>query len=142
MVQEREAGDSLFNQLSTISPGRVDVAEKDINSSGSLTDNMKVSPKRTDFQVLDDRLFPVLKEGIKWINNIMVGRVFPDTINPLRNILCKHLLRSYSDMSFAEAVFIAEVALSVAIDGEGRIDAIHSFGKIGENNEEIKKGLM
>jgi len=153
MVEENEgkpkenAGNSLFNQLSEVRPARTDVAVEDEvgdvgDVSGSLSQRMKLSPKMTDTQIVDKRLFPILKETLDWLNNLMVARVYPETLNPLRNIIIKHLLKEYFSMSFAEAVALAEVALTVALDGEGRLDMIHMFSKLSEASEEEGKGKL
>jgi len=145
--EQSQQGDSLYGQLSEVRPARSDVAVKEgaellDDGGGSLAQRMKSSPKMSDTQVVDKRLFPVLKETVDWLNNLMVARVFPETLNPLRNIIVKHLLQEYSDMVFAEAIAITEVALTVAIDGEGRMDIIHLFSKMKEDTEEEKKGKL
>jgi hypothetical protein len=140
MAEEDKFG-SVYDQLSEIAPPRSDVAQDDSleeTYAGTLSQRMKVSPKMTDTQVVDKRLFPILRKEVEWINNLMVGRIFPDTLNPLRNIIIKHLLQEYDDVSFAEAVCIAEVALTIALDGEGRLDIIHMYSKISETQQEEK----
>jgi len=143
MVEEDKFS-SVYDQLSEIAPPRSDVAQDDgleETFAGTLSQRMKVSPKMTDTQVVDKRLFPVLMETVTWLNNLMVARVFPDTLNPLRNIIIKHLLQEYDDVSFAEAVCIAEVALTIALDGEGRLDIIHMYSKISDIKEEEKSKI-
>lgn len=149
MVEENQVGDDLYGQMAEIQPARSDVATKegDIgglvdDGFGSLSRQMRNSPKMSDTQVVDKRLFPVLKESVEWLNNLMIARVFPETLNPLRNIIVKHMLQEYEDMSFAEAVALAEVALTVAIDGEGRMDIIHLFSKMSESSEDEKKNKL
>jgi hypothetical protein len=111
--------------------------------AGSLRRRTEIAPKMSDFQVVDKRLFPVLKEGLEWLNNLMVARVFPETIIPLKNIIIKHLLQEFNDISFAEAVCIAEVAVTVALDSEGRIDIARVFAKSGEieDDKDKNKGI-
>lgn len=126
---------SAYEQLSEIHPPRVVESIKDDGDSvaiadenaGSLGRRMKQSPKLTDFQVIDKRLFPILKEGVEWLNNLMVARIFPETQIPLKIILGKHLLTEYPEMQLAEAICIAEVAVSVALDSEGRIDIYKAY---------------
>lgn len=150
MTQESHAGDDLYGQLSEIKPPRGDVATQEVgvgelphdDGFGSLADRMKLSPKMSDTQVVDRRLFPILKEKLDYLNNLPVARVFPETINPLRNILVKELLQTYEDMSFAEAISIVEVALTIAIDGEGRMDIIHLFSKMSDNGDDKDKGKL
>lgn len=145
--EQPQAGDNLYGQLSEVRPARSEVAVKDSSldlddGGGSLAQRMRSSPKMSDTQVVDKRLFPVLKEAVDWLNNLMVARVFPETLNPLRNIIVKHLLQEYPDMVFAEAVAITEVALTVAIDGEGRMDIIHLFSKMKEDTEDKEKAKL
>jgi hypothetical protein len=71
----------------------------------------------------------------------MVARVSPETYLPLRNIVVKHMLKTFPDLQMAEAVVIAETAISIAIDGEGRIDELALFGRSSEVEEEDKKKL-
>lgn len=132
--------DSVYNKLSEITPPRDDVESHDDdledNIAGSLSQRMKASPKMSDTQVVDKRLFPVLREP--WLSNLMVARVFPDTMNPLRNINAKHLLQEYDEVSVAEALSETEVAVTIPLDGEGRLDIIHMFTKLSEKAEEEK----
>ena len=146
-VEERQA-DTMFDRMAEIKPPRVEAVSDDgvddiLDSyGGSATQRMKVSPKMSDTQVVDKRLFPILKETMEWLNNLMIARVFPETLNPLRNIIVKHLLQEYAEVSFAEAICLAEVALTVAIDGEGRMDIIHLFSKMSEVTDEANKGKL
>jgi hypothetical protein len=131
-----------YEKFSEIHPPRVDEANGETangltgNFSGSLKQRTELSPKMSDFQVVDRRLFPVLKEGLEWLNNLMVGRVFPETVIPMKSIIEKHLLQEYPEMSLAEAMCIAEVAVGVPLDSEGRIDIARVFVKAGEIEEE------
>src|SRR3972149_6341668 len=145
MVEENKdiPNDDLYGRLSELHPSRGggETKEKGLpdDGSGSLTQRMKLSPKRSDIQVVDERLFPVLKETLKWLDNLMIGRVFPEQQIPLKRIIGKHLLKEYPDMSVAEATVIADVAVSVPIDGEGRMDIIHLFTKMTEKSEDEDK---
>lgn len=141
MTLEDSSGDSLFNQFAEVKPVRTDVSVVGTQEPRTLSGSMRNSPKMTEFQVLDSRLFPKLREDAEWLDNLMMGRVFPDTLNPLRNIIMKHLLQEDEDISFAEAVVIAEVAVTVPLDGMGRLDEIHSYIKGGDKEEEGKKQL-
>lgn len=140
MEKENDKFDSVYNQLSEVTPPRGGIAENDDdledNYMGTMTQRMKASPKMSDTQVVDKRLFPILKEP--WLSNLMVARVFPDTFNPLRNIIAKHLLQEYPEMSLAEAMVEAEIALTVPLDGMGRLDIIHMFSKLSEQAQEEK----
>lgn len=138
--EQQDRYDNVYNNLSEVSAPRDDVGAHDIDISESMSQRMKMSTKMSDTQVVDKRLFPELKED--WLSNLMVARIFLDTFNPLRNIIAKHLLQEYPDMSVAEAIAQAEVALTVPLDGEGRLDIIHLFSKLSENNEKEKRDKL
>ena len=147
MVEEAEdKAVPLWERMAEVKPprGEVVLAEGEIpsGSSSSLSKRMQQSPKMSDMQVADKRLFPVLKETVAWLSYLMVARVSPETYLPLRNIVVKHLLKDFSDLQMAEAVVIAETAISIAIDGEGRIDELALFGRSSEAEEEEKKKIL
>ena len=104
----------------------------------SLSNRMKESPKLSDMQTADKRLFPDL--GYNHLNNIQVSRVFPDVYNPISRILVKDLIRnSDSDMRVAEAIATVNTSVSIGIDGEGRIDELGLAGVSHEENLEKEK---
>jgi len=143
MVEEAEdKSETLWERMAEVkSPrGEVVLADEEIPSgrSGSLLKRTQQSPKMSDMQIADKRLFPVLKETVAWLSYLMVARVSPETYLPLRNIVVKHLLKDFSDLQMAEAVVIAETAISIAIDGEGRIDELALFGRSSEAEEDDK----
>lgn len=138
--EQQDRYDNVYDSLSEVSVPRDDVGAHDMDFGESMSQRMKMSTKMSDTQVVDKRLFPELKED--WLSNLMVARIFPDTFNPLRNIIAKHLLQEYPDMSVAEAIAQAEVALTVPLDGEGRLDIIHLFSKLSENNEKEKRDKL
>jgi len=145
--QQKSTSDIQWEQISEILPERDDVKlpddSGDIGSElvhGTLGQNMRGAPKLSDVQTIDKRLFPDL--GRPWLNNMLVSRVFPDLYNDLFDIIVKGLLMENTDMTLEEAVCTAEVALSIPIDGEGRIDAIAVLGSPQATAESDKnKGL-
>ncbi len=142
---EQKSDDVTFENMSEIKPPRTALSKSDeeipiSEASGNLRQRMQMNPKMTDMQIIDNRLFPILKENAKWLNNLMVARVFPETFNPLRNILIKDLLSEYEDMSLAEATCLVEVALTIPLDGEGRLDIIH-VGTTNNGNSEKEDKL-
>lgn len=148
MVQDNEdKSQSAYDRLSEINPPKSD-AKIELDSEispitetgGSLTNRMKLSPKKTDIQVVMDVLFPEIE--IPWLKNLMVARIFPETFNPLRNIIAKHLLQEYPEMSVAQALSVAELVLTVPLDGEGRLDAIHISSKLKEIEDEKDKNKL
>ena len=134
----------VFSQLPQVEPMReVDVRDDDIDGGdgrGDIEDRLKSGGKLTDLQVIDRRLNPDL--GYPFLNRICMSRVFPESYDKLFRILVKYLVRTY-DVPVPEAVALSNTALSIAIDGEGRIDEIiiGTKGASGEKSEEEKKRL-
>jgi hypothetical protein len=98
-------------------------------SYGSLSQRMANSPKLSDAQTFDLRLFPQMKT--QWLNILQVSRVFPDTYDDLFMIFVKDLLSEYKDMTVGEAIALVHTSLSIAIDGEGRIDELQLASGMG-----------
>ena len=149
MTQDNNEPKSTFDSLSGIVPPReLDDMPEDVGMDtprlqGSLRQRMNESPKLTDMQTADKRLFPAVEidgEVIGWLTNMQIGRVFPDTYVPVRNMIMKHLMREYHKSS-VEAYCIADRVLSTAIDGEGRIDELALIGKTGEAADDKKVAL-
>lgn len=144
--EESSESDKAFEQMSSIVPPReVDMPEEtggngDGGGHDTLEERMESSPKLSDMQTADKRLFPDLagKLPIQWINKLMVSRVFPDIYNPLFRICVKELVRN-TEMSVAEAIAYVNTAISIAIDGEGRIDEIRITGRAAEAESDKSK---
>lgn len=140
-----EAGD-LFRNMSEIAPLRNEELEDedfekdgDEDEHGTLEERIEGSRKLTDFQVADKRLNPEL--GFRHLNVLQMSRTFPDIYNPMFRILVKDLIKN-SQMSVAEALAYVNTALSISIDGEGRIDVIQiARGHIVQTEEEKNKGV-
>ncbi len=133
--EEKEPqGETLFNKMSEAIPPRDDTALDEVTEDehGTIGERMEGSPKLTDVQVIDKRLFPDL--GIPWLNNLQMARVFPEYYVYLKRIMVKHLVRTHG-MFVAQAMAVAEVAVGIPIDGEGRIDAIAIMGRAAEAEE-------
>jgi hypothetical protein len=77
-------------------------------------------------RAFDKRLFPDLIK--KWLNVLLVSRVFPDSYNHYFRIFVKDLLREDREMTLAQAIAYVSTALSIAIDGEGRIEIVALAG--------------
>lgn len=147
--------DRLFQDMSEIIPRRNIELPKEVVSGNkgdgggdgehdTLEERIEYSPKLTDMQVADRRLNPDL--GYPHLNVIQMSRVFPDVYNSLFRIQVKHLIRHsliHSDkkLSVAEAIAKVNTALSIGIDGEGRIDEIKILGKAVEQSENKDKNL-
>ncbi len=151
MEKQEEAKESsnievkdLFEKMSEIVPQR-DIESEDSGEDdgeddgrGTLEERIESGRKLTDLQVADKRLNPDL--GFRHLNVIQMSRVFPDNYTPLFRILVKDLLKN-SYLSVAEAIAYVNTAVSIGIDGEGRIDEIMiAKGHIAQAEEEKTKG--
>jgi hypothetical protein len=131
--KDKSQSDTVYDKLSNIVPEREIEGndELDIDISGnqqSLGERMEYAPNLSDMQTADKRLFPDMGEKRKHLNILQVSRVFPDHYNPLLSMLVKDLLMNDPDLSVSEATTYAHTALSIAIDGEGRIDELQLLG--------------
>jgi hypothetical protein len=76
-----------------------------------------------------------------------MSRTFPDVYNYLFEILVKDMVKkslaSGSPISVPEAMAYVNTALSISIDGEGRIDEITiAKGHIAQAEEEKNKSVL
>ncbi len=125
--------DQLFSKMSEIAPLRDEELEdedfgKDGDGSdehGTLEERIETGRKLTDFQTLDRRLNPDL--GHDFLNLVSMGRVFPDNYNPMGRIFTKYLIKQ--GIAIPIAIARVNTALSIAIDGEGRLDDIFAYTK-------------
>lgn len=133
----------LFSKMSEITPLRDTELEdgdleEDESEHGALEERIEGSRKLTDFQVADKRLNPDL--GFRHLNILEMSRTFPDVYNPMFRILVKDLIKN-SNLSVAEALSYVNTALSISIDGEGRIDVIQiAKGQVTQAETEQNKG--
>jgi hypothetical protein len=144
MVEENSdiiISNQVWNQLKSIVPERDIAVSEDAKDGGDehgeLESRMESSRKLTDLQVADKRLNPDL--GDRYLNVLQMSRVFPDVYNAMFRILVKDLLKKHPEYTVAEAISLVSTALSIAIDGEGRIDEIHIMGKAVEAETEKAK---
>ncbi len=145
-MAEEEKKTDLFQQMATVVPPRnVETTEVDSEGEGQepTEDRFAYSPKMTDMQVADKRLNPDL--GVSYLNILEMSRTFPDVYNPLFRILVKSEVRKSlrekgkKKTSLAEIMAKVNTALSISIDGEGRIDVINIMGRAMTNEEEKAK---
>lgn len=147
MPDEEKNQDDLFDEMSEVLSPREDAipqSDDELVAGGSLRQQMQFSPKKSDAQIADERLFPLIQYKdviIDWLTQLQVARIFPDVYVPYRNMIAKDLMFEYDDITLTKAYVIAETVLSIAIDGEGRIDALAIFGRLGEKKEEEKAGI-
>jgi hypothetical protein len=153
--QESSMADAQWKEFSELLPERTDVKvpeDDEFNSiggessggdddSGTLSQRMKSSPKLSDAQTFDLRLFPAMKK--EWLEILQVSRVFPDTYNHLFRIFVKDLMREDRKLTLAQAIAYVHTSLSIAIDGEGRIDELALSGATSNKADEDKsRGII
>jgi hypothetical protein len=150
MVDEnnKSSSDLQWEQFSELVPERDDVKlpEDDIEGldgefgRGGITHNMKMTPKLSDAQTFDKRLFP--SSGFDWLDRLQVSEIFPDTYNHMFRIFTKDLMRSEKGMSLGEAIATVHTSCSIALTREGRIDVLALSGSLQANAEADKtKGI-
>jgi len=129
----------LFNELAGIAPPKdVDENEEDSASGGdSMTERKEENPNLTDLQTFNKTLFPDLLK--KWLNVLQVSRVFPDTYNHLLRLCVKDLMKQDKEITLVEAIAYVSTALSIAIDGEGRIDVLALSGCTNQAEKDTNK---
>lgn len=108
---------------------------------GDVDDIMLTSRKRSDIEIVISKLFPEFP--IKWLSYLLVSRVFPDAFNNILWLCVKELVAT-SKMTVVEAVATVYAVISIAIDGEGRIDGIHIIGQGSQADEanKAKTGMI
>jgi hypothetical protein len=152
---EKKPDNSLFSRMSSISPPREvgdiggigggddggNLVGRDGGSDehGTLEDRMNSARKKSDIQIVIEKLFPEFPQD--WLNKVLVSRVFPDAYNHLLMMGVKELV-STTEMSVVQATMYMNSVLSMAIDGESRIDAIHIVGRGAEIEETKAKNSM
>lgn len=136
--QKKSEADSLFAAQAGLSldPKRampnVDSGIGPDDNHGDLDDIMANSRKKSDIEIVIAKLFPEFPA--KWLNALLVSRVFPDAFNHMQWLCVKELVAT-TKMTVVEAVAYVYAVLSIAIDGEGRIDGIHIIGQGGQSEE-------
>lgn len=128
--------DKEWEEISDIVAERddVDLPEDDVEESSgggghtTLKQRQIESPRLSDMQVFDNRMFPDMGEGNEWLNRIQSSEVFPDSFNNLERIYVKGLLKDKKDMSFHKALADVNTSLSIALNRDGRIDFLSWSG--------------
>ncbi len=132
-----------WDKFKEIVPERDDVVipegedEKKSEGHKTLSQRMLESPNLTDAQTAIQVLLPDLIK--RWLNVLQVSRIFPDTYNHFFRIFIKDLMRTDRGMTLAEAIAYVSTALSIAIDGEGRIDILGVIGRASQMEMEKDK---
>jgi hypothetical protein len=111
--------------------------DDDSDNHGDISDVIEHSRKKSDIQIVIEKMFPQFP--VKWLDILMVSRVFPDAFNHMLSLCVKELLRT-TKMTMGEAIAYVEAVLTIAIDGEGRIDGIHIIkGGASESDDSKNK---
>lgn len=111
-----------------------------------LIDKMEEALELSDMQSAIAKLFPG-DLGNRVINALMIARVAPDVFIPLLKMLVnEQIIKSNPNKAISVAFTVAELytALSIGLDGKGRIDQIELAGasKETEELEQLGKGLF
>ena len=134
-MTEQEVNQEEWSKMQELMPSRSDIALEEVDDDEgdhrSLSQRMADSPKLSDMQTFDRRLFPDL--GYTHLNNLQLARIFPDSFNPLQNILIKDLLQRDDGLTVGECIATVHTSATIAIDGEGRLDEL---GLAGVSHEE------
>ena len=136
-----------YEAKKTLVPEReVDVGEGEEHKS--LAEKEAESPNLTDLQTSLKRLFPKFQdiEIDKIAQASMVARIFPDTYMPLLRMTVISLLEKHApteDIDIIGTISLVNAAMSIGLDGKGRIDALELAGsaKDSEEIERLSKGL-
>lgn len=136
VVPPNQGNDDLdiYNQLAEIAPERtVNIGEEPSESGHkSMKEKLEENPNLTDMQTADRRMFPDM--GRTHLNRLLVSRVFPDVYNPLFRIIVKDAIKADFRKPLKERQSVGEIitdcntAMSIPIDGEGRIDELGLAG--------------
>jgi hypothetical protein len=149
--QKQIPEDDLYNGLASIEPERDIALVDESNPSGdnhkTMKERIEESPNLSDMQTADRRLFPDMRRA--HLNRAQVGRTFPDVYNPLYRINVKDAIKTDMTKLPEEQQTIGEIltdvntALSISIDGEGRIDELGLAGVAHDEKlaTEAGKGL-
>ena len=151
MTQEdnKNESDMLWNSMSSAVPERDDVIYPEdeeetpkAEERQTLTGRMRTSPNQSEIQTIIDQAYP--RTGYDYLDNLQMARIFPDSYIPMGSTLKKQVLKDNSKLSVGEAIAIVDTAMSIAIDGEGRIDLLGFAGVQAKQAEaeEQRRNLM
>lgn len=128
-----------YDLLSSIEPERLETVADDGIEHKTVTEQQAASPKLTDMQAADKRLFPEFL--VPWLNHLQVSRITPETYIPMKTVLVMCVLEEYPGLSFGEVQVMLEAAMSIGLDGEGRIDELTLVGASAAKEAAKNKGL-
>ncbi len=138
--------DQLFEKMSSVEPARdVEIPEDEGESGGgdggheTLDERIDYSPKKSDVQVVVEKLSPDLK--VNYLNVMQVARIFPDVFDALFWANVKSVMRR-EGLSLIEAIDYVTTSLSIGIDGEYRIELVKIMGRASEVEETKAKNTM
>jgi hypothetical protein len=127
MVQpplDNPESENLFNQMAGD------------NGAGTIEERIETSPKKSDMQIVTERLNPDL--GIKHLNVMEMSRIFPDVYDPMFWLHVKGAMK-HDGLRLDQSIAYVNTSLSIAIDGEGRMDVIQVAGKGMMETDETKE---
>lgn len=145
--QPPRSGDDLYDEMAEISAEKEVVLPDDSGGNHkTMSERIQESPNLSDMQTADRRLFPDM--GRPHLNRLLVSRVFPDVYNPLFRILTKDAIKADmakpldKQQSVGEILADCNTAMSIPIDGEGRIDELGLAGVAHDEKMETEKNKV
>jgi hypothetical protein len=134
--KDKKPEDVLYNTLGAAVPElEVEVSEEEAevkDTHDTLSNRMKESPNLSDMQSVIRALSPILED---YLDVLKVARIYPEEFDRLRSLIIKDLMKLHPDWSLVKSAVIVTTALSIALDGEGRIDILRVAGAIKESEE-------
>ncbi len=143
-VKGENLSSQLFDKMASIEPAREVSLPEDGGGGGgdgheTLDERIDYSPKKSDVQVVVDKLSPDLK--VNYLNVMQVARIFPDVYDALFWANVKSVMR-HEKLSLIEAIDYVNTSLSIGIDGEYRIELVRIMGRASEVEETKSKNSM
>jgi hypothetical protein len=143
--EEMTNADAQWNAFSELAPEREDIvlpeeSDDTVKSVGhkTLSQQMRDSPRLTDAQVFDNRMFPDM--GKPWLNRVMSSEIFPDSFNHFFRIFVKGLMKEDRGRPLHEAIADSHTVCSIALGREGRFDQLAHDGTLSQKTEDEKNG--
>lgn len=143
MVDNNQNIDKEWEELSDLVAERDDVVKPDIEKEDAneghttLKQRQIESPRLSDYQVFDNRMFPDF--GRPWMNRLMSSEIFPDSYNHLFRICVKGLMKDDKSLPLHQAIFDSNTACSIALGREGRFDQLAHDGTVSQKDEDKDK---
>lgn len=143
-----EPKEDIYHKLTTKEP-ELPVDVPDDETHKPLDQAEAESPNQTDLQATLKRLFPHFKH--KYIDSVaqaaMVARIAPDIFLDMHYLTVTSVVEEMEcdgeEIDVQSVINLVYAALSIGLDGKGRIDALELAGSQRETEEleKLSKGL-